>query len=166
MNKTGCRCTSRIETGCVSWKLRDHDNLLVARLESQLLRSRAASVPGNRLMQLISSARAKGLLSRGRQRVNPGCIRSFGASVRRATSSPPRTDSRRNSATKPASPATEILGNDVRPRRALAMAANATAGSPIIQALVWPPAMTYHSNASIAVFARKPGTIATELDAL
>ena len=39
-----------IETGRVSWKLRDDDNLLVARLESQLLR--ALDVAANRLREL------------------------------------------------------------------------------------------------------------------
>jgi len=46
------------------------------------------------------------------------------------------------------------------------MAASATAGSPISQALAWPWAMTHHSNASIAVLTSTFGCTAARLSVM
>jgi pyruvate,water dikinase len=67
-----------IETGLISWKLRDDDNLLIAQLESQLLRA---------LEEVESRLRARGLLA-GTGRAGAGQVEALVAVLRDPTSGP------------------------------------------------------------------------------
>ncbi len=100
-----------IETGRVSWKLRDDDNLLVARLESQLLR--ALDVAAKRLREL-------GRLS-GKGRPNDTHVESIVRALREASTAPVRLETtakvpaRQSSFTQPGETPRQLIGQPASP---------------------------------------------------
>jgi pyruvate,water dikinase len=100
-----------IETGRVSWKLRDDDNLLVARLESQLLRALDVAAGRLRMVGRLSSevrpndAHVEPMVAALRQPSGGAVTLEFSAEARNAQSAcTPPGESPRQLIGQPASP--------------------------------------------------------------